>query len=242
MGVDVRRSGERFLTVADGLETRHSFSFGRHYDPADTSFGLLLACNEDRVAPGAGYDRHPHRDLEIVTWVLDGALTHRDDAGAAAVVRPGGAQRLSAGRGVAHSERNDGDVPAHFVQMWLAPDTPDAEPGHAAADLTAALAGGGPVAVAAGGGRPAALTLRQRDAVLWAARPAAGSDLALPDAAFVHVLVTRGAVALPDGTALAAGDAVRLTGGGGPSLGRPALGVPADGAEVLVWEMARALA
>src|SRR5947208_349977 len=105
--VDVRRAGERFWTRAGWLDSRHSFSFGQHYDPANTHFGLLLVSNDDVVAPGTGFETHPHRDMEIVTWVLDGRLVHQDSAGHTGVIYPGLAQRMSAGTGILHSEKND---------------------------------------------------------------------------------------------------------------------------------------
>ncbi len=125
-GVDVRRAGERFHTAGSWLDSRHSFSFGRHYDPGNTHFGLLLVSNDDVVKAGTGFDTHPHRDMEIITWVLDGSLVHQDSTGHSGVIHPGLAQRMSAGTGILHSERNDSwrltgaeqhgeDV--HFVQM-----------------------------------------------------------------------------------------------------------------------------
>ncbi len=120
---EVRRAGGRFLTEAEGLRTWHSFSYGAHYDPANVGFGALQAINVEHVAPGAGYDAHRHADVEIVTWVVEGALAHRDTTGADGVVVPGVAQRLSAGSGVEHEERNASDVdPLVFVQTMLRSD------------------------------------------------------------------------------------------------------------------------
>ncbi len=104
---DVRPHDERPATRIDWLDSKHSFSFGGHYDPANTHFGLLLVSNDDVVAPGSGFETHPHRDMEIVTWVLDGALVHQDSTGHNGVIYPGLAQRMSAGRGILHSEKND---------------------------------------------------------------------------------------------------------------------------------------
>lgn len=117
---EVRRSADRFHTVAEGTQTRHSFSYGQHYDPDNVGFGPVMAINEERIAPGAGYDEHHHADADIVTWVLEGALSHADSTGQRGVVLPGTAQRLSAGEGVTHAERNAGDTePLRFVQMML---------------------------------------------------------------------------------------------------------------------------
>lgn len=111
-----------------GIDTRHAFSFGAHYDPDNLRWGQLTACNEERLAPGAGFPTHPHRDVEIVSWVVEGELTHEDDTGARTVVRAGDLQRLTAGSGVRHSERNEGAGPLRFTQMWLVPDEPGGEP------------------------------------------------------------------------------------------------------------------
>ena len=116
--IDVRRGGERFTTTGDGRTTRHSFSFGRHYDPTNTHHGVLLVNNDDVVHPGAGFETHPHRDMEIVTWVLKGELEHKDSEGHVGLIHPGLAQRMSAGTGIYHSEVNatkGGEV--HLVQM-----------------------------------------------------------------------------------------------------------------------------
>lgn len=123
------RAASRGVTVAAGLDSRHSFSYGGAYDPANTHFGLLLACNEDRLAAGAGFPPHHHRDIEVLTWVVSGALTHADDAGHRGEARPGVVQRMSAGAGVRHSEHALGG-PAHYVQMWVRPASFGAGPAY----------------------------------------------------------------------------------------------------------------
>ncbi|MFD8120540.1 pirin family protein [Streptomyces albidoflavus] len=130
--IDVRRSGDRYRggEPSSGISSLHAFSFGRHYDPDNLRFGPLLACNEERLAPGAGFDEHPHSHTEIVTWVTEGELTHQDSTGRTTVVRPGDVQHLSAASGVRHVERNDGPAPLTFLQMWLAPLTWDAAPAY----------------------------------------------------------------------------------------------------------------
>ncbi|MDQ1711612.1 MAG: quercetin 2,3-dioxygenase [Frankiaceae bacterium] len=234
MTVDVRPAATRFATDAGWLDSRHSFSFGQHYDAANTHHGLLLVSNDDVVRPGRGFQTHPHRDMEIVTWVLDGELAHRDTLGNEGVVYPGLAQRMSAGTGIWHSEtnaRDDADV--HFVQMWVRPDTASADPSYAQRDVSTELAQGGLVAIASGRGHDAAISIRQRDAVLWAGRLAPGSVVAVPDNRHVHVFVARGGAALEGAGSLAAGDAARLT-----SAGSPRLTAGDGGAEVLIWETA----
>ena len=124
--VAVRRAGERFLTLTAGVATRHCFSFGPHYDPAHVAHGPLLLCDEHLLAPGAGFDEHRHRDVEVVTWVLEGELAHSGPDGTAHVPT-GGGQRMSAGSGVLHAERA-GSIGARFVQAWLAPVLPGAAP------------------------------------------------------------------------------------------------------------------
>lgn len=130
--MDVRRADERYRggDPATGIESWHAFSFGPYYEPDNLRFGAVIACNEERLAPGAGFDEHPHSHTEIVTWVVEGELTHRDSAGHETVVRPGDVQRLSAAGGVRHVERNDGSKPLVFVQMWLAPLEPGGEPAY----------------------------------------------------------------------------------------------------------------
>jgi len=241
MTTDIRRAGERFWTRAGWLDSHHSFSFGHHYDPANTHFGLLLVSNDDVVAPGTGFETHPHRDMEIVTWVLDGQLVHQDSTGHNGVIYPGLAQRMSAGSGILHSEKNDAwrlvpdastDEPVHFVQMWVVPDEQRITPGYEQLDIGTELARGGLVPVASGRGHEAAIKISQRDAALFAARLASGESAALPVAPYVHLYVAKGAVTVEGAGALATGDAARITAADGQKV------TASDGgAEVLVWEM-----
>jgi redox-sensitive bicupin YhaK (pirin superfamily) len=234
MSIDVRRSAERFHTQLDWLDSWHSFSFGPYYDPANTGHGLLVVSNDDIVRAGTGFGTHPHRDMEIVTWVLDGRLEHRDSTGTVGVIYPGLAQRMSAGRGIRHSEMNASprdDV--HLVQMWVLPDTEGIEPGYEQRDVSDALARGGLVAVASGQGHDTAVSIHQRDAVLWVARLSAGQAVAVPNAPHAHVYVARGSASIDDAGPLGVGDAARLTDAGSPDL------TAADGgAELLIWTTA----
>jgi redox-sensitive bicupin YhaK (pirin superfamily) len=231
--VDVRRAASRFATRLDWLDSRHCFSFGSHYDPANTHHGLLLASNDDVVRAGGGFATHPHRDMEIVTWVLSGALAHRDTLGNSGVVYPGLAQRMSAGTGVSHRETNAGAGDARFVQMWVRPDTDGVAPSYQQADVNALLDAGGLHPVASGRGHDAAITIGQRDATFWAGRLAAGDAVAVPDDRHVHLYVAAGDADLEGAGALLTGDAVRLT-----AAGSPVLTAGRSGAEVLVWAMA----
>jgi redox-sensitive bicupin YhaK (pirin superfamily) len=238
--VDVRRGTDRAVTTAPGIETANAFSFGHHHESGNTHHGLLLAHNEDRIAPGAGYDTHAHRDTEIVTWVLAGSLAHADSEGHAGELRAGSVQRVSAGRGIEHSERHaaEPDAPGlHLLQMWLLPDTPGAAPDHEQRDLTASLASGDLVTAASGMARDddgPGVRLGVASAALHVARPPAGRELELPDAAYLHVHLARGTATLTaagERTSIGAGDAVRLRAAGRPTL------IATTDAEVLVWEM-----
>jgi len=241
--VDIRRAADRFATNVAWLDSKHCFSFGRHYNPTNTHFGLLLVTNEDVVAPGTGFETHPHQDMEIVTWVLSGSLVHQDSEGHSGVIYPGLAQRMSAGTGILHSEKNDSwrlggpehDEPVHFVQMWVAPDTSGIAPGYEQLDINADLDRGGLVPVASGMPRhdgASAIRIRQRDAALHAGRLGAGESVALPTAPFLHLFVAGGAIELEGSGTLAAGDSARITAGDG----RRVVAGP-DGAELLIWEM-----
>jgi quercetin 2,3-dioxygenase len=230
--VTIRQPHERFHTDMGWLDSWHSFSFGRHYDSAETGFGLLLVNNDDVVAPGGGFPSHSHRDMEIVTWVLDGELAHADSTGTDGVIVPGLAQRMSAGRGITHSEMNASrSRPVHFVQMWVHPDTQGLEPSYEQRDLSGAIAAGGLVAVASGQGHDGAVRIHQRDAVLWVARLGEDETVEVPGGGHVHVFVARGsadlgAEPLARGAAARLIDARPLTLVGGP-----------EGAEVLIWQM-----
>ncbi len=230
--IQLRRAADRFHTRAGWLDSHHSFSFGRHRDPNNIHHGQLLVLNDDRVAAGTGFETHPHQDMEIVTWVLDGELEHKDSEGNRGLIYPGLAQRMTAGSGIWHSEKNKAsDADVHFIQMWIVPDTERVDPGYQQMDINDHLATGGLVPVASGMGHDAAISIQQRDAVLWAARLAPGSRVEVPDAEFAHVFVAKGAADLEQQGALETGDAARLTASGTPSI---TAGV--DGAEVLIWQ------
>jgi redox-sensitive bicupin YhaK (pirin superfamily) len=233
--IDVRPADSRFHTDIGWLDSRHSFSFGHHYDAANTGHGLLIVSNDDVVAPGGGFGTHGHRDMEIVTWVLEGELEHRDSTGTFGVIYPGLAQRMSAGHGIQHSEMNHSQTePVHFVQMWVVPDTPGVEPGYEQLDVNDRLAEGGLQLVAAGDGRDGAIHIHQRNAAMWVGRLAAGEQVALPDAPFVHLFVARGDAALGDAR-LHTGDAVRITDADALKL------TAATDAEVIVWESSQSV-
>ena len=228
MPIEVRRAADRFVTEIEGRSTAHSFSFGEHYDPHNLGFGAMIAHNDELLEVGAGYPDHEHRDAEIVTWVISGALHHHDDLGHKEVVVPGQVQVLSAGSGVVHSETNVASTPTRFIQTWLRPDEPSTTPQYRLESVTA---GDGWTVLAGPGGIP----LNTAGATLYLGRCPAGTEdetLALPQAQRLHVFVVDGAVTLGE-RELRPGYAARLTDEGGRLIHPTA----AD-TIVLVWALA----
>jgi quercetin 2,3-dioxygenase len=237
--IDVRRAGTRFRTPTGGTDTWHSFSFGVHYDPDNVGFGPLLVHNDEWVQSGAGYPDHPHRNSEIVTWVLEGSLVHEDSAGNRGLIVPGLAQRMSAGSGIVHAERNDAfrldptrpATPVRFVQMWLRPDTLGSPPSYQQRALDLGDLDGGWVPVASGRHPDAAVRLNSAGSTLWVTRLSPGTSRLLPGGGLQHIYLADGEVEVESIGRLASGDALRLTGDAQLRL----TGVRA--AELLVWEM-----
>ena len=221
VSVEIRRGTERHLTRGAGFFTRHSFSFGSHYDPENVAFGPLVCHDDHHLAGGAGFDDHPHRDLDIVTWVLAGSLNHADSDGHTGVVHPGEVQVLSAGSGVTHSEIAGPEGPARFVQSWLTPAEPGGESAYGvhAVDL-----------------RSGELTLATTvgTARFLVAQLGAGDTVVLPDEPLQHVYVAGGALQrFSLAEPLADGDAFRVT-------DQPGLAVTAAvPTELLVWAFPR---
>ena len=222
--IEYRGSDGRFVTRAGGRTTYHSFSFGSHYDPGNTAFAGLVAHNDERLPPGTGYDEHRHEDVEIVTWVLSGALRHDSSVGAA-VIGPGQVQRLSAGSGVRHSEVSASRQETRFLQSWVRPDASGTPPDYRSARVET---GAGWTVVA---GTDGVVPLGTAGASLLVAQPPEGSRLALPSAPRLHVFVARGAVMLGE-RRLEPGDAARLVDEGGREVT-----VEVEG-QVLVWAFA----
>jgi quercetin 2,3-dioxygenase len=238
--IEVRRAAERFRTRTDGTDTWHSFSFGEHYDPDNVGLGPLLAHNDERMQSGSGYPDHPHRNTEILTWVLEGSLVHEDSAGNRGLIVPGLAQRMSAGAGIVHAERNDAfrldparpAAPARFVQMWLRPDTPDQPPSYESRELDLGELDGSWLPAASGQHPDAAVRLDSAGSTLWVTRLTPETSRLLPGGGLQHVYLPGGEIEVESIGLLAAGDALRLTGGAQLRV----TGV--RDAELLVWEMA----
>ena len=210
MTIEVRRAADRFVTHDQGRTTWHSFSFGRHYDAGNLGFGTLVAHNDEHLPPGTGYPDHPHRDVEIVTLVLEGALRHTDSQGRSGVLAPGEISRTSAGAGIVHAEVTEADVTTRFVQTWLRPDESGGPSSYVLAQvgrpdsLTEVVGPDGVVGVGTHGAR---LHLAHVDA----------GRAALPDAPLLHLFVPDGILTLGE-RQIGPGDAARLTGEGGREL------------------------
>lgn len=229
----VRKSHERGHADHGWLDSYHSFSFASYRDPRWMGFGPLRVINDDRIAPGAGFPTHSHSDMEIVTWVLAGALEHKDSLGNGGVIRPGEAQRMRAGHGIAHSEYNaSGSEPVHLLQIWIEPDAYGLEPGYEQVSFAPASLAGQLRLIASNDGREGSVTIHQ-DAAIRAGRLAAGDRVALALApgrrAWLHVASERVKVR---GYPLEAGDAVAV-------VGETAVEIEAlDASEVLSFDLA----
>jgi redox-sensitive bicupin YhaK (pirin superfamily) len=232
--ITVRHGGERGRSRLDWLDSRHTFSFADYHDPAHLGFRTLRVINEDRVAPGRGFGTHMHRDMEIVTWVLSGALEHRDSLGNGSVIRPGEVQRMSAGRGVAHSEFNaSDDDPVHFLQIWILPEAQNLPASYAQRDIPADEMRRRLRPIAAPGGDAGAVSIHQ-DARILATRLEPGERVQHDVAAGRHawVQVASGALTV-NGTALQAGDGAALS-----DEPRLELAATAPGTHALVFDLA----
>ena len=232
--ITVRPAGDRGHFDHGWLDTHHTFSFADYHDEAHMGFRALRVINEDRVAPGQGFGTHPHRDMEILSFVLSGKLAHRDSTGGGGVLAPGEVQRMSAGTGVSHSEFNgSADEPVHFLQVWLLPDRRGHAPSYEQKAFPEAARRGRLTLVASPDGAEGSTTLHQ-DARVYAAALDDGQRAALPLGAGRHgwVQVARGEVAV-NGLVLKAGDGAALS--GEPSV---ALAGRGPGAEVLVFDLA----
>ena len=207
-----RRSADRGRTKIDWLDSRHTFSFGDYHDPGQMGFRTLRVINEDRVRPGAGFPTHGHRDMEIITYILEGALEHKDSIGTGSVIRPGEAQRMSAGAGITHSEFNHSKTdPVHFLQIWITPSARAIAPGYEQRTIDDAKARGGFAPVGSPDGRDQSVKIHQ-DAVLSVAKLERGQTVGtnLKKGRHGWVQVARGTVTV-NGIALAEGDGAAIS-------------------------------
>jgi redox-sensitive bicupin YhaK (pirin superfamily) len=230
----IRPADERGLANFGWLDSRHTFSFGRYYDPQFMGFGPLRVINEDRVKPGQGFDTHGHNDMEIISYVLDGELEHKDSLGTGSIIRPGDVQRMTAGTGVRHSEFNASkEDPVHFLQIWILPERNGLEPSYEQKTFSDDEKRGRLRLVGSRDGRDGSVTIHQ-DVDLYAGLLASGDSVTygLGEGRKGWLQVARGSVRVSDNT-LSAGDGVALE--GARSLALEGI----DDAEILLFDMGR---
>lgn len=230
--LELRKSEERGVAEHGWLSSRHSFSFANYYDPRHTGFGPLLVINDDKVQPGRGFGEHGHRDMEIISYVLDGALEHKDSMGTGSVIQYGHVQRMSAGSGVVHSEFNHSQTePVHFLQIWIAPNAKGIEPSYEEKYFDKASKEGQLRLIASPDGRDGSVLVHQ-DAVIYATILNGDTELrhALSAERCAYVHVARGNVSV-NGVALKAGDALKIANNASITLDS------ATDAEVLLFDL-----
>lgn len=217
------------------LDSKQSFPATGNYDLAANAHGLLMVHNEDTVFPGEGFDSHHHQNMEILTWVLEGTLEHTDSQGNTGQIRPGTIQRMSAGTGIRHTERNASSLTSReklrVVQMWIPPDADGRVPSYEELDVRDELASGELVCVASGMPDKSGVRIGNRLVALHVARLQPGQSIVVPEAPFGHVFVADGSAAFEDVGDVVQGDAVRLTGTGGQRV------TASTASEIMIWEM-----
>lgn len=231
--ITIRPANARGVANFGWLDSRHTFSFGEYYDPNHMGFADLRVINEDKVSPGKGFGTHGHRDMEIISYVLDGALEHKDNIGNGSVIRPGDVQRMSAGTGIMHSEYNSSSTdPVHFLQIWLLPEQKGIEPGYEQKTFTPEEKHGTLRLVGSRDGRDGSVTIHQ-DVNLYATSLHEGETVnhQLADGRVAWVQVARGSVQLND-QSLTAGDGAAIA-----QLEQIALQGTSNDAEVLLFDM-----
>ncbi|MGH8502418.1 MAG: pirin family protein [Gammaproteobacteria bacterium] len=232
--MQLRAADARGRAKTDWLDSRHTFSFGHYYDARYTGFRDLLVINEDRVVPGGGFATHGHRDMEIISYVLEGALEHKDSIGTGSVIRPGELQRMSAGTGIQHSEYNHSQSePVHFLQIWITPDSDDLPPSYEQKVLAALGEGSRLDLIGSRDGRDGSVTIHQ-DVNLYRAWVRAGESLRLDlrEGRHAWLQVARGAASVND-VKLAAGDGLAVSNQSGLTIE-----AAKDHAEILVFDLA----
>jgi redox-sensitive bicupin YhaK (pirin superfamily) len=230
--IALRKSQDRGHANHGWLDSYHTFSFAGYYDPEEMGFGTLRVINEDRVAPGMGFGTHPHRDMEIISYVLEGELAHKDSMGTGSVIRPGDVQKMSAGTGVSHSEFNpSAEKPVHFLQIWIEPNQRGVKPSYEQQTFSVEQKRARLRLIASPDGADGSVRIHQ-DARVYAS-VLEGDDAvtyALPAGRSAYVHVARGSVQL-NGTALTAGDGAKINAEREIRLSN------GDGAEVLLFDM-----
>ena len=232
--LQIRHSEERGAANHGWLNSHHSFSFGSYHDPLHMGFGPLLVINEDRVTPGQGFGTHGHRDMEIISYVLDGALEHKDSMGTGSVLHYGDVQRMSAGNGVRHSEFNHSTTDGlHFLQIWIQPNVTGIAPSYEEKHFTPESKRGKLRLIASSDGRQGSVLIHQ-DAAIYASILQEGeqAEHALDEGRLAYVHLIRGSLVV-NGTPLKAGDALKLTQEAAVTL------TQAEDAEVLVFDLPR---
>jgi len=231
--LQIRKAGNRGVANFGWLDSRHTFSFGEYHHPEHMGFGPLRVINEDRVSPGQGFGTHAHRDMDIISYVLEGALEHKDSIGTGSVIRPGDVQRMSAGSGIRHSEFNPSEKePVHFLQIWLMPEKDGIAPGYEQKTFSRQDKEGNLRLIASRDGRDGSVVIHQ-DASVYASIPGAGKtvELALAPQRLGWVQVARGAAEI-EGKKLKAGDGVAIT-----DQTSVAIKAATDDTEVLVFDL-----
>ncbi|HEY9879950.1 MAG TPA: pirin family protein [Leptolyngbyaceae cyanobacterium] len=232
--ITIRPANERGAANFGWLDSHHSFSFGNYYDPNHMGFATLRVINEDKVAPAQGFSTHGHRDMEIISYVLDGALEHKDSIGNGSVIRPGDVQRMSAGTGILHSEYNSSDInPVHFLQIWILPDQKGIEPSYEQTHFPEEEKRSTLRLVGSRDGREGSVTIHQ-DVDLYATSLKEGESVShsLRRGRVAWIQVARGGIDL-NGHSLTAGDGAAVT-----ELEALNLSAASDDAEVLLFDMA----
>lgn len=226
--ITIRKSDARGQAHFGWLESQHSFSFGSYYDPRHMGFGDLRVINQDRVAPGRGFGAHGHRNMEIISYVLEGDLAHRDSTGSSGVIRPGDVQVMSAGRGIRHSEMNGrADAPVRFLQIWIEPEVTETAPGYTQRHFARS---DGLTLLVSPDGRDGSLPIKQDAALTRAVLPAGDARVVALSKPRAWVQVVEGELAIDD-QILAAGDGAAIT-------GQDALGLRAVAdTEALIFEL-----
>jgi redox-sensitive bicupin YhaK (pirin superfamily) len=231
--MQLRAAGERGRAKTDWLDSRHTFSFGHYYDPRYTGFRNLLVINEDRVVPGGGFATHSHRDMEIISYVLAGALEHKDSIGTGSVIRPGEIQRMSAGTGIRHSEYNHSKIePVHFLQIWITPERQGLPPSYEQKSLPGLDGGSRLDLIGSRNGRDGSVTIYQ-DVDLYRAwvRRGESLQLGLRNDRHAWLQVARGTATVND-VGMIAGDGLAVSGASELKL------QASEDAEILIFDLA----